>query len=210
MKLIFGCILFIGVIALFAYWLDRLDAMKSSSWPVVSGKLLEIKDKRVSMPIMGRFAPITMPYLRYSYKVKDQVFVAEKTAGPCLSYARLLTFKPPELSESDPIKLELLRRIRQNNPADFSKLMEMAADTINHPNYKPIQIRYEAAHPANSVPDPSVLQSDVSLWWTCIWLMGIGGLGLGAIFYHAYTVAPVDDPALSLEKALEARSRRKY
>src|SRR5580658_9666812 len=101
MKLIFGCILFIGVISFVSFVLDKIDTAKSSSWPEISGKLLEIKDKRVSMPILGRFAPISVPYIRYSYKVQDQTFVAEKTAGPCLSYARLLTFKQPELADVD-------------------------------------------------------------------------------------------------------------
>jgi hypothetical protein len=85
--------------------------------------------------------------------------------------------------------------------------MEETMKAIREAEYEPIQIRYELDHPETSVPDPAVLQSAISLWWTSILLIAVGGLGLAALIYHHYTIAPVDDPSLSLDKALASGKR---
>jgi hypothetical protein len=96
MKLIFACILFIGLVALLGFGLEKMDEAKSTRWPIVDGKVIEIKDKRFGVPIIGRFLPISMPYAKYSYTVKDRTYIGEKTCGPCLSYVRMATFKQPK------------------------------------------------------------------------------------------------------------------
>ena len=201
MKLVFGSILFIGILSFFSCMFDRMDIAKTSSWPTVDGNLLDIQDKSFSIPILSRFMPIRIPHAKWSYQVDGKYFEGEKTSGPTISYVRMVTFKHPEMIVPD--SSELLQSIREHKPLSFK-------DLVGGVKYKPIKIRYETSHPENSMIDPDVLQSTVSLWWTCVLLCGVGGLGLAALFYHEHTIKPVDDPSLSLESALAAQRRRKY
>ncbi len=205
MKLVFGCILFIGLVALLGFGLEKMDEAKSTNWPTVSGKLIEIKDKRFGVPVIGRFLPISMPYAKYSYTVKDKSYTSEKTCGPCLSYVRMATFKAPKMIIPD--SSALLAKLKSQTAVDFSKVMAETLKSIRSAEYAPVLIRYQADNPENSVPDPALLQSSIGLWWTSILLIALGGLGLAALIYHDYTVAPVDDPALSLEKSIAAGKR---
>jgi hypothetical protein len=205
MKLIFGCILFIGLVALLGFGLEKTDEAKSSNWPTASAKWIEIKDKRIGIPIIGRFLPISMPYAKYSYIVKDKAYIGEKTCGPCLSYIRTFSFKAPKMIVPD--SSALLAKLRSQPAQDFSKIMEETLKSIRTAEYEPILVRYQADHPEISVPDPALLQSSISLWWTSILLITLGGLGLAALIYHSYVVAPVDDPALSLDKSLASGKR---
>jgi len=200
MKLVFGSILFIGILSFFSFMFDRMDIAKTSSWPIVEGNLLDIQDKSFSIPILSRFIPIRIPHAKYSYQVDGKYYEGERTSGPTILFVRMATFKQPEMIMPD--SSEILRSIREHNTISLK-------DLISGTKYKPIIIRYETRHPENSMPDPNVLQSGVSLWWTCVILCGVGGLGLTALFYHDHTIKPVDDPSLSLESALAAQRRRR-
>ncbi|HEY9785909.1 MAG TPA: hypothetical protein V6D17_10940 [Candidatus Obscuribacterales bacterium] len=218
LKLIFGCILFLGIIAYVTYLTDNQDIAKSAAWPTVDGTLNEIGDSGTRMPIIGRYMPISQPYAKYAYTVDGKVYTGAQYAGPSLSYIRMFSWHPPEidLPDTDEI-LEQLKKdqARGTLPADYGarlqRSMELTEEMLEHPKYKPIKVRYDAKNPENSVLDPGVLQSDKSQLYTSICLVLVGGLLLGGSILHGYLSAPVpDDPSLSLEAALAAQKRRRY
>src|SRR5262249_33639075 len=146
---------------------------------------------------------------KYSYSVSGKEYIGEKTCGPCLSWVRTATFKPPEIETADTSAI-LKDLEKDGHVPTFADAMKASQDLIESAHYKPIKVHYDVNHPEVSVPDPDVLQGGTSLWWTAVLLIGVGGLGLGGLAYHAYITAPVeDDPALSLDAALRAQQRRR-
>ncbi|HMW90034.1 MAG TPA: hypothetical protein PKN86_01305 [Candidatus Obscuribacter sp.] len=216
-RLLFGCVLLIGLIGYGAYLFDGQSVAKSASWPTVDGKLITIDNRPVGIAVIGRFLPIVCPYAKYSYKVDNREYTREVTAGPCISFVRGFTFHPPEVL---PVKTDdLLERMEKARAdavaggkprANFLEQMEADMELMSQDRYKPVSIRYERTNPENSVMDPAVLQSDKSLLYSSLLLVTLGGLLLGGSYYNSYlSKLSAEDPTLSLETALAAQRRRR-
>jgi hypothetical protein len=221
-KLIFACILGIGIMTFIACLNEKADESKSTSWPVTQASLQEIGNQPMSTPIIGQFLPVVCPYAKYTYTIDNKVYVGEKVGGPSLSPIRAFLYKPPQ--PKTPVDKEVLKnwlkqtresieREKDIDPAKtFQGKLERSADRLFHPRptYDLVKVRYQADQPEISVLDPEVLQSEKTQMYTSFILIAIGGLLLGGLFYHQYVTAPnPDDPFLSLEAALAAQRRRK-
>jgi hypothetical protein len=207
-KIILGCVLFIGLVALLGLGFEKMDEGKSLGWPSTDGKLIQIEDRSVAMPLLSRFMPIAIPYAKYSYNVNGKEYIGEKNCGPCLSWIRRATFRPPEMEMPDTD--EILKDMkRDGSEPSLAKALEATQNMLAHMHYKPIKVRYQPKNPEESVPDPDVLQGGKSLWYTTILLIGVGGLGLAALIFHGHVTEPVEDPSLSLEGALRAQQQRR-
>jgi len=207
-KIFLGCVLFIGLVALLGLGFEKMDEGKSLGWPSIDGNLIEIDDRSVPMPVLNRFMPIAIPYAKYSYNVSGKEYIGEKNCGPCLSWVRRATFRPPEMQMPD--TSEILKNVREEGTAPtLNQALEATRDLLSHMHYKPIKVRYKPDHPEESVPDPDVVQGGKSLWYTSLLLIGVGGLGLAALYFHGHVTEPVDDPSLSLEASLRAQQQRR-
>lgn len=209
-KILCFCILGIGLVALIGYFIDNADVSRSSAWPTVDGRLDSIEDRSVSLPLLGRYMPLTTPYAAYAYSVNDKDYHGQKISGPCVSWVRMFTFTQPPIVEHDAAKAMADAASSSSDPnqvqVNMKRAVEKEEQLILHPEYKPVKVRYDAAHPEQSVLDPSVLQSGRSQMVTAALLMSIGGLGLLATFIHTMMIAPVqNDPTLSLDAALAAQ-----
>lgn len=216
-RLLFGCVLVIGLIGYGAYLVDGQAVAKSALWPTVEGKLITIGEHPVGMPVIGRFLPLVCPYAKYSYKLDNRDYTKEVTAGPCISFVRGFTFHPPELlpAKTDDL-LERMEKARAEavatgkKPANFLEQIESDMELVSQERYKPVNIRYERTSPDNSVLDPAVLQSDKSMLYSSLLLIAIGGLLLGGSYYGSYlSQLSAEDPSLSLDTALAAQRRRR-
>jgi hypothetical protein len=217
LKLIFAAIIGVGIVAYVAYMMEQQNLDKSMLWPTTQGTLNEIGSQGASMPIIGRYLPIACPFAKYTYTVNGVSHTGEQQAGPCLSPVRMFAFTPPARTVEDQ------KDIQQKVEADMRAAMARGTSALEAqrqsfkksfedllvPKYAPVKVRYEKAHPENSVLDPEVLQSGKSQLYTSIILMATGALLLGATFLHGYVTAPnPDDPALSLDAALKHQKRR--
>jgi hypothetical protein len=217
-KLIFACILGIGIISFIGYLIDSADESKSASWPTTQATLQEISSRSAPMPMIGRFIPVTCPYARYSYTVGNRIFTGEKIAGPSLTFVRAFTYKPlaPKQFDEKELAKQMAQQEREAVAAGagtdfnsaFQRGLERTQNLILHPIYDPVTIRFDKDHPENSALDPEVLQSGKSQLCTSVILILLGALLLGGVFYHQYITAPnPDDPSLSLEAALAAQRK---
>jgi len=219
-KLIFACILGIGICSFIGYLIDSADESKSASWPTTMATIHEISSRSAPMPMIGRFIPITCPYARYSYTVGNRIYTGEKTAGPSLSFVRAFTYQPipPKTIDEKTLAKQMAQDEREaiaagggtDFNASFQRGLKRTQDLILHPIYDPVAIKFDKDHPENSVLDPGVLQSGKSQLFTSVFLILLGGLLLGGTFYHQFTTAPnPDDPSLSLEAALAAQRKNR-
>src|SRR6516225_6055652 len=114
-KIFLGCVLFIGLVALLGLGFEKMDEGKSLGWPSIDGNLMEIEDRSVPMPVLNRYMPIAIPYAKYSYNINNKEYIGEKTCGPCLSWVRRATFRPPEIEVPD--TSEILKKVREDGTA---------------------------------------------------------------------------------------------
>lgn len=152
--------------------------------------------------------PIAIPYAKYSYTVNGKEYIGQKSCGPCLSRVRRATYRPPEMEVPDTDKILKDRKADGHEPS-LAKALEATQKMLTQMHYKPIKVRYQPKNPEESVPDPDVLQGGKSLWYTCLLLIWVGGIGLAALCFHDHVHEPVDDPSLSLEAALRAQQPRR-
>jgi len=217
-KLIFACILGIGILAFAGYLIDNADEAKSATWPTTKATLHEIGSRSASTPIIGRFLPIACPYATYSYTVNNNIYNGEKVGGPSLNFVRSCVYKPllPKMIDEKELAKQMEKDEREaiaqgggeDFGARFQRGLKRTEELLAHPKYDPVTVRYDKDHPEISVLDPEVLQSGKSEMYSSMLLIAVGGLALVAIFYHGWITAPnVDDPSLSLEAALAAQKR---
>ncbi|HEY9731986.1 MAG TPA: hypothetical protein V6C89_08740 [Drouetiella sp.] len=217
-KIIFGGIILIGVVAFIAYIMDNQDISNSAAWPTTSGKLVQIYDQGASMPVVGKFIPIVTPYAKYTYTVNGREFTGEKHGGPCLSFIRALTFKRPEMEQLSDAELMKKFEFKRNaaGQIDSSELDKEISTSLSEgtafgSKYKPIRVRYDKNQMDKSVLDPDVLQTDKSQLYTSIALVLLGGLLLGGTYLNGYMAQSAsEDPMLSLESALAAQKNNRY
>ncbi len=213
-KILFGGVILIGIVAFIAYILDNQDISNSAAWPTTQGTLEQIYDQGASMPIVGKFLPIVTPYAKYTYTVNGKQYTGEKHGGPCLSYIRALTFRRPEVQELD--SKELMKKFEVKHTADgsidtTSLNQEMAAALSGEGSgfgmkYKPIRVRFDKDHEEKSVLDPDLLQTDKSQLYTSIVLILLGSILLGGTYLNRYMAQSAsEDPSLTLEGALAAQ-----
>jgi hypothetical protein len=218
LKLIFACILGIGIFAFVTNIMDNAEESKSATWPTTLATVHEIGSHSASMPVIGRFLPVVCPYATYSYTVDNNIYNGEKIAGPSLSFVRAFVYKPlaPKPVDEKELTKQMIQEERdaikagggEDLSSRFQRGIKRTQELMLHPTYDPVTIRYQKDHPEISVLDPEVLQTSKSQMYSSVLLMVVGGLLLGGIFYHQYTTAPnVDDPSLSLEAALAAQKR---
>jgi len=217
-KLIFACILGIGICAFISYLIDNAQESKSVTWPTTLATVHEISGRSASLPIIGRFIPVVCPYASYSYTVDNKIYNGEKICGPSLTFVRALVYKPLIPKKID--EKELAKQMEKDERdaiaggagvdfgARLQRGLKRTQELLLHPEYDPVTIRYDKDHPEISVLDPEVLQTGKSQMYTSVLLIVVGGLLLGGMCYHQYITAPnVDDPSLSLEAALAAQKR---
>ncbi|MBS2004446.1 MAG: hypothetical protein U0103_04735 [Candidatus Obscuribacterales bacterium] len=217
-KIIFGGIILIGVVAFIAYIMDNQDISNSAAWPTTQGKLEQIVDQGASMAFVGKFLPIVTPYAKYTYTVNGREYSGEKHGGPCLSYIRALTFRQPEIEKlsTDELmkKFEVKRNAAgaiDNSAFDKEMMSALTEGTTFGMKYKPIKVRFDKDHPDKSVLDPDVLQTDKSQLYTSIALILLGAVLLGGTYLNGYMAqAASEDPSLSLEGALAAQRNSRY
>jgi len=220
-KLIFGCILFVGICGFFAYMIDNQDISKSQYWPTVDGQLLEIGSQSLPMPMVGRFLPLACPYAKYAYTVDGKSYGGQKDAGPCITIIRALTWQAPQkkMPSQEEMRKYFEEEVRkegtssQGSDADLSNVLGKSLARSNELHslmkYDPVKVRFDRSHPESSVLDPDVLQSNKSELYSSVFLMLLGAVLLGGMTMHSYLTKPVaDDPSLSLEAALAAQKRR--
>ena len=212
LKLIFACVLGIGFVALIGYFVDNGDVSRSADWPSTNATLIEVLDKGIGLPVVGRYMPLRTPYASYEYTVGDKGYKGEKTSGPCVSWVRVFTYTPPEIDEKASMR-ELDDALKTSDPsqlaANVKTAMNKAVQLVEHPKYRPVKVRYNPLKPDESVLDPDVLQSGKSQMLTAMLLLVVGGAGLMGMIVHEKVTAPVpDDPTLSLDAALAAAKRR--
>jgi hypothetical protein len=216
-RLLFGCVLALGLLGYGAYIIDGQEVAKSAYWPTTQGQLLSIESKHIGMPIIGRFLPVSCPHAKYSYSIDNHTYEKEVTAGPCITFVRAVTFKAPEMIEGNTKELiERMDKARAESlatgktPANFAERWKADMDLAMQVRYKPITVRYERAKPENSVLDPAVLQSDKSQLYSSMLLIAIGGFLLGGSYFTSHVnKLSQDDPSLSVETALAAQKRRR-
>lgn len=217
-KIIFGGIILIGVVAFIAYIMDNQDISNSAAWPTTQGTLQQISNQGASMPVVGSFIPIVTPYAKYTYTVNGKEYSGEKHGGPCLSYIRALTFRQPEVEKLD--SDELMKKFEIHRDAtgaidksalDKEVMSALTDGTSFGMKYKPIKVRFDKDHVEKSVLDPDVLQTDKSQLYTSLALILLGGVLLGGTYLNGYMAqAASDDPSLSLESALAAQKNSRY
>jgi hypothetical protein len=216
LRLLFGVVILLGLLSYGVYFVENQDVSKSTYWPTVEGKLEDIGERSLGVPVIGRFLPLCYPYAKYSYTVDNKSYTNELTAGPCINVVRHFTFHPPERQEvsSD----ELMKKIDKEEslaratgqPRDFASHLERTMALIGAVSYKPIKVRYEREHPNKSVLDPTVLQNDKSQLYSSIILILLGSFLLGGSFYKSYLDSlGGSDPMLSVDTALAAQRRRR-
>jgi hypothetical protein len=214
-KLIFVCIFGIGLVSLGSYFMAHQQAAKSALWYTTEANIKELGTQGMPMPIIGRFIPVSCPFATYTYTINGKSYTGEEKCGPCLSWIRIFSWKPPELAKRDPeeFKKELetdLRAAQATGDREAMKkvLQKHIESAILEIHYAPVKARYDKDHPEDSVLDPDVLQGEKSQLYTSLILMGLGGLLLGGTYMHAFVTAPTpDDPSLSLEAALKHQRR---
>lgn len=217
-KIIFGGIILIGVVAFIAYIMDNQDISNSAAWPTTTGKLEQIGDQGASMPIVGRFLPLVTPYAKYTYTVNGKEYTGEKHGGPCLSYIRALTFHQPEVEKLDSDELMKKFEIKRDasGALDQAALHKEMMESITNGTsfgmkYKPIKVRFDKDHEDRSVLDPEVLQTDKSQLYTSIALILLGVVLLGGTYLNGYMAkASSEDPMLTLEGALAAQKNTRH
>ena len=217
-KIMFGGIILIGIVAFISYILDNQDISNSAAWPTTQGRLEQIADQGASMPIIGSFIPIVTPYAKYTYTVNGKEYTGEKHGGPCLSYIRALTFHRPEIEQLDEKELMKKFEVKRNaaGEIDSSELDKELVESITSGTsfgmkYKPIKVRFDKNNEDKSVLDPDVLQTDKSQLYTSLALILLGALLLGGTYLNAYMAqATNEDPSLTLEGALAAQKNNRY